>query len=275
MVVEDYYTVLRSEDRGATWRVDYEDKDVGNDQDALVPSSTGHLLLLNALGVFAREEPLARAVPPAAVAAPVATASPPATRTPWEDRLDQALALWKATRDPAMASLVDNVSGRVTSGSRALDGLTGNKLQQAWVRLAGEGHPGDVPALLGTLSTGTLAEVAERVAALAPHAEDPRVAHDLAQWLATYPYGSTGSKPLWTAAFRLLATCADERAVPLLQAALAGGVPVSGETMRTWLEAAIPKALDKIEAAAKRGSKPLTAAQRQQVAALEKALAAP
>jgi hypothetical protein len=272
-----YDQVVRSDDGGATWTVEFTQPGPQAESQALVPSASGHLLWLTGSSLFCRDEPQARAVAPAP--AVVAPAPPPAavarTGDAWDARLGQALASWQHTRDPAMADLVGRVAARLAPVAPELAALKGLRRHQAWMKVAGSGDAAAVDALLATLAEGTLAEVSERMAALDALPDDPRVALHVATWLATYPFGSTGSKPLWGAAFRLLARLADERAVAPLQAALGRGVDVNGETMRTWLQAALPRALADLEAACRRARRPPGPADVKCTTALAQALRTP
>jgi photosystem II stability/assembly factor-like uncharacterized protein len=275
VLIADSKSILRSEDCGEHFKIDFETDEVLEGFEEFVGSATGHVFLVGTGHCFRAEVADAKKLTPAPIAKPrkAAPPKPERARTEWDDRLEKLLEVWRATRSVAVADLIDQVAKRVPAlHAGELHRFGGDTLQVAWLAAIAHAGPSDVPELCATLSKGHLPEIEQRFTALARLPDDPRLATCSAQWVDAYLFGSTSSKPCWTLAFRLLERCADARTELVVKAARARGVPVKGQTMKTWLEGAIDRCLLQLPKSIAAAQKPLSAAQQAFVAQVEAAL---
>jgi photosystem II stability/assembly factor-like uncharacterized protein len=270
--------ILRSDDAGKHFSVDFLiERSVESMEtlEAFVGSATGHVVAIGAGHCWRAEIPEAKKLSLAPMIAPqsVAPAKQTRPRTSWDDHLEKLLEIWRATRSPAVADLIDRVAKKVPpEHAGQLHRFGGDTLQLAWLEAVAHARASDLPALCGTVRHGQLSEIEQRLAALERLADDPRVAMCSASWVDAYPFGSTSSKPCWTMAFRLLERCADARTESVVRAARQRGVPISGKSMRAWVEGALDRCLSKLPAAILAAQKPLTAEQQTFCAQVESAL---
>jgi hypothetical protein len=190
--------------------------------------------------------------------------APPLTgpSSPEDLLLDELLVAWRATRDPALARLVAEVGRRCAPvKGAALAHLNQAALRVQWPVVANAAHPQDLPLLLETLG-GTLADLRLQVQQLALRAPDPRLSLGLAEWLVSFPHRSNTSRPIWRRVGDILLAHADERTLPVLEATLASGVPIAGETLRRSMERLFVRLLEDLGPQVAAKKKPLDAAQQ-------------
>lgn len=176
------------------------------------------------------------------------------------DALTHLVKAWSLRPLPEIAVLVERFEQ--VHPPAAFDGDT-----KAFVKLAAK----PTAEQLGTLARGLVgpktADVLERLEALAPWCEDPRVSAALLKLLHDVPWTSNGARPVWTQTFTLVKRIADPR---FLEAAKA--LPAAWkfrENQREWMQRQLDRAVEAVTGTrAESPVAPLTAAEKQQVDAL-------
>ncbi len=240
--------VRRSGDRGVHWETVGEVDEVH----CIDSAPDGTLFLSGYYAVWRLHDPaLVRPLTP--VARPAATppasvaAAPEVTGT--AALIERLLVAWRAERHPALAEAIESLSATLPVPGTDLRTLDGPSRQAGWMKLAKQGGPAAVPHLLETFRAGTLDELKDRVGWVVKLPDDPRVASLAACFVEECAYGSTGSKPLWTALCGRLVALRDPRTVPRVTAAATQGAPVTGATMKAWLDATLPRVANQLAAA--------------------------
>jgi uncharacterized protein (TIGR02996 family) len=129
------------------------------------------------------------------------------------------LTAWRATPDPALADLIARVSARIARPALPTQPVTG--LMAAWLSCETAGDPADVDRLLAPLRLGLVKDVSERLAVLARRPADPRIAAAAMSIFVEQPFTAQTSRPLYTAAARLVEAMRDPRAVASIDATIA------------------------------------------------------
>ena len=121
------------------------------------------------------------------------------------------LAAWNAARAPVIAAFVDAVSRRLAVRLPPLAGKTRAEAQRAWLAVAAERAPADVPRLVASLTDTRqrATEAHERLRALADHPPDPRIASGLIAHLGDIPFHSSSTRSFWSALVAFIVPHAD------------------------------------------------------------------
>lgn len=128
---------------------------------------------------------------------------------------------------------------------------------------------------LGALAKAAVApktaETIDRLDALAPHRDDPRVASALLSLIRDVPWTSDGARPVFVRTFELLVKIADPRLL-MLAPSLPTGWKFR-ENQREWMARQLERAVEAVATArAKKPLEPLSAAEHSVVKALAAAL---
>lgn len=241
---DDIGEVWRSADGGDTWSLLSATALAAR---SFAPTASGDLVVggdLGSHGAIARwRDPEVASFLAAHPLTPVISASVPATSgTPSSPMLGRVLAAWRAKRHTKLAAQVDRLGRACATGAPPAT-------QAAWMKLAKARRAEDLSALLATWRDGTMDEVRLRFEALAKFDDDPRVAAALAEFVRSFAYGATSSKPLWTAVGAKLVALRDPRTVTIVGGAAHGAIPVSGATMKAWLGSFLPKLASNLKTA--------------------------
>ncbi|MFO0742501.1 MAG: TIGR02996 domain-containing protein [Labilithrix sp.] len=137
------------------------------------------------------------------------------------EALDVLLEVWRESRAPAVADVIDVISEDVTRSLPAIEGKTRQKFQEAWLDIAGAGHAIDVGRLLATFGREPCTQIPERLGRFEARGLDPRVARELWGMVERCPCTSTPNFPLWTRLFKQLQAIGDVRMREPLEAKLA------------------------------------------------------
>lgn len=137
------------------------------------------------------------------------------------EALDVLLEVWRESRAPAVADVIDVLSEDVTRSLPAIEGKTRQKFQEAWLDVAGAGHAIDVGRLLATFGREPCTQIPERLGRFEARGLDPRVARELWGMVERCPCTSTPNFPLWTRLFKQLQAIGDVRMRGPLEAKLA------------------------------------------------------
>lgn len=156
------------------------------------------------------------------------------------DLLDELLVAWRGDRSAATAAVVDDLSSRL--GTPALGDERGD-LQARWLVMAKRRSSVELPALLATLGSGTHAQVTERLDALEPWPDDPRIAGALAAIVDAMPFRAKTSQKAWTRIFKRLVRERDPRTIPALTKTLEKPSGIAGDGMAQFVRERIEKTL--------------------------------
>lgn len=144
------------------------------------------------------------AAEPALAPAPKAK---PTKEAPVSGDVAEWLALWRSTKSPRVANLLEALPAPVRPP--LLTGRSAPALAE-WKRLEARRDPHDLPRLLATLDQVPSAEVTARLKALAKR-DDPRVVTRLLAALHEPPFTSQGARPWWQQVFSMLMASKDPR----------------------------------------------------------------
>lgn len=124
------------------------------------------------------------------------------------------LDAWRATRASRIAELVERVSRRCESRLPRIGGDTRAETQRAWLAVAREQRPEDLPRLLAALTdTGFRStDALERVKALASWPSDPRTHAGALRVIERPKFYASSTKPFWLALIGLVVDHQDPRA---------------------------------------------------------------
>ncbi|MEZ4259869.1 MAG: TIGR02996 domain-containing protein [Polyangiaceae bacterium] len=155
--------------------------------------------------------------PPSAVVKHLDLAARAATD---EARLAALLDAWRLTRAEEIASLVDRTSQRIAARLPAIRGANRKATHAAWLRVAKQDDPADLPRLLSSITDtlGRSTDALARVQALASRPADPRTGGYVAALLEVPPFFSSSANKFWAALLGLAAKHGDARAAPRLGA---------------------------------------------------------
>lgn len=241
--------VWRSPDGGDTWRLVSATPMAVR---AIAATARGDLLVGGELGgrpaVARLRDPevaafLAAHPPaPARPAPPAAATGPTRVDTPASSMLARLLTAWRARRHPELAERVERLGAACATGAPPTS-------QAAWMSLAKARRAQDLSPLVASWRDGTMEEVKLRFEVLARFDDDPRVAAALADFVRSFAYGATSSKPLWTAVGARLVALRDPRTVATVGGAARGAIPVGGATMKAWLGRYVQKLASELEGA--------------------------
>jgi uncharacterized protein (TIGR02996 family) len=117
------------------------------------------------------------------------------------------LALWRATKSPRVANLIDALPA--PARPPLITGRSAPALAE-WKEVEARRDPDDLPRLLATLEQAHSADVTARLKALAKR-DDPRVVTRLLAALNEPPFTSQGSRPWWQQVFSMLVASKDPR----------------------------------------------------------------
>lgn len=133
---------------------------------------------------------------------------------------------------------------------------------KAFVKLAAKPDAAQLGALARGLVGPKTADVIERLEALAPWCDDPRVSAALLKLLHDVPWTSNGARPVWTSIFTLVKRIADPR---FLEAAKTlPGAWKFRENQREWMQRQLDLAVEAVTGTrAARPVAPLTAAEKK------------
>ncbi len=177
-----------------------------------------------------------------------------------ETALRHLLAAWAERPLPELAELVGRFEAAFPPP--AFTGSTADFLQAT---------KKPSPAELGGLARAIVApkstESIERLAALAAHRTDARVAGALLALVRDVPWTSNGARPVFVKAFELLVTIADPRLLGLAPSLAAGWK--FRENQREWMQRQLDAAVEAVGAVRKKKPvAPLTAAEHETVKAI-------
>ncbi len=127
--------------------------------------------------------------------------------------LAAALDWWRATRSPALADLIDELSKRACSS----EPVTEDKLTS----LAARKDPTDMPRILAAVSKLPVSAMPWVGELLADLPDDPRIAMATARWAREPPTTSSSTYPFWSKLISALVRAGDVRVLPLLKKRLA------------------------------------------------------
>jgi uncharacterized protein (TIGR02996 family) len=177
----------------------------------------------------------------------------------FEAALEAALTLWRETRHPAIADLVDAISTRSVPTP-----IDARRYHAAWLDLARRARPRDVGALIAGLRQSLPRPMRihrdldavvpggwmERIAALGGVADDPRLAAAIVRVMRDAPWRVYEDlhAPAYGAPLDLVARIADVRVVPELEALLAAARERRVRSMWYLFVAIVPEVIAKIQA---------------------------
>ncbi|MBL8938072.1 MAG: TIGR02996 domain-containing protein, partial [Archangium sp.] len=175
-----------------------------------------------------------------------------------EAALQSLVAAWAERPLPELAALVERFEAAFPPP--AFDGDT-----KAFVKRAKKPTVTEVGTLARALVAGKTAETIERLGALTPRRDDPRVSSALLQLITLAPWTSDGARPVWTKTFELVARIADPR---LLE--LAPRLPAEWkfrEAQREWMQVQLRRAVEAVDAT--RAKAPVAALSKPETKALD------
>jgi uncharacterized protein (TIGR02996 family) len=130
------------------------------------------------------------------------------------------LEAWRATRASRIAELVERVSRRCESRLPRVGQDTRAETHKAWLAIAREQRPEDLPRLLAALcdTGGRSTDALERVTALASWPSDPRTARGAIRHIERPMFYASSTRPFWSALITLVVDHQDPRAADQLDA---------------------------------------------------------
>lgn len=156
---------------------------------------------------------------PAAAGAPLAAAERALGNGDDEAALAALLDAWRACRSPQIAGLVERISTRLEARLPQITGEKRADIQAAWLAVAKQQRPADLPRLLASL-TNTFwrsTDAAARLRAIDRWPLDPRAASGAIRNLETIPFHATSTKPFWQALIEFAAFHGDLRTAEALE----------------------------------------------------------
>ncbi len=182
-------------------------------------------------------------------------------KTP-EKTLQALVAAWAERPLPELAALVERFEA--ANPPPAFDGDT-----KAFTKLAKKPTATQVGTLARAIVASKTADTIDRLDALIPFRDDPRVSGALLELVKLVPWTSNGARPVWTKTFELITRIADPRFLEL-----APKLPAEWkfrENQREWMQLQLRRAVEAVTAT--RGKKPVAPLTKPEAKALE-ALAA-
>lgn len=175
--------------------------------------------------------------------------------------LEAALALWRESRAPALADLVDAISLRVSAPAIVDD--------EVWSKLASGRSAIALGPLLAGIPSLPVSFLPSAAELLATFPDDPRLAMAIAGWAIDPITTSSSTYPFWTRSLDAVARIADTRVLPHLGKRLR----MKPENSQFWerFYTSLKKTVSRIEAA--RASKPDPKLDARQLAKLGKPIA--
>ena len=140
-----------------------------------------------------------------------------------------ALEAWRATRDPALADLIDLLSTRSAYPPIADD--------LEWTKAAAARDPLAVGRLVSVLRDLPVSFLPSAVQRLATFADDPRITSAAAGWIVDPPTQSSSTYPFWTSLYKLLERIGDRRVIVAIDERLA----LSMEASKQFPQAKVKK----------------------------------
>ncbi|MBK7401196.1 MAG: TIGR02996 domain-containing protein [Myxococcales bacterium] len=172
------------------------------------------------------------------------------------------LRAWQRRPLAEIAHLVDAIDARLPRAEIA-DAA-------AWLAFVERAESADLGAAIASVRGKTLADTAERVAALVARGRDPRTARALVELVTAAPFTSSASRATWTAILDGVREMADPRSIPALEAAPAGWG--FRKAQRAWLAAAVGRTLVALRADTRATSAALTASEARRLTAMAASL---
>lgn len=191
-----------------------------------------------------------------------------------EAMLGSLLDIWRQTRDPFLAEVVELAGRRVSRPP--LESRPADKALKAWLACAKKHDDADLDRLIAALQVGKVKEIIQRLEVLAAGATDPRLTTLAATLLETQPFRSGAARPIYTAIINLLEAQQDPRAIGRLERVKKQFMPgkglEGGTDFRDFFSRKLERALDKARKVA--APKPLDTASTRALATLASKLEA-
>lgn len=128
------------------------------------------------------------------------------------DALQILLEVWRNTRAPALADVIDLVSKQAREAQRPIEAKTAKSRARQWDEVLARNLPEELELLLEGIPNEKIDEATRRVSLLAPCAPDPRLSRGLLELVAALPFSSNSALKFWTLVSEVIADCADPRA---------------------------------------------------------------
>jgi uncharacterized protein (TIGR02996 family) len=167
--------------------------------------------------------------------------SAPEPSKPLGADLDALLESWRATKAPEIAELIAELGQACESKTAKALRKRDKIAQKEWLALAAALTTMDRGALLCSLINATASRVAERIEHLGSWGADPRIADALHEMIRRIPWTSTGSRKVWTRAFKLLETLGDPRTIDVCEAFDPKSIASSWEGPGQWMQERLTK----------------------------------
>lgn len=155
---------------------------------------------------------------------------------------------WRASRDPAIADLIDKVSARIVRDPITRD--------QEWSKVALAKDPLDVGRLIAAIEKLPVSFLPTAADLFSELPDDPRISGATAKWIKNPPTTSSSTYPFWTKVLGLLVRSRDKRALKAVSARLAE--PKGESTFWPKFYAALDKTAAQLTKAEDRGVDPLS-----------------
>jgi len=185
-----------------------------------------------------------------------------------ERALAALLDAWRATRAPRIGELIDAISARIEPRLSPLAADKREQLQRAWLAVAKQRRPADLPRLLASLTDTAYraTDALTRLRALASWPADPRAASGALHQLAHIKFHTSSTRPFWSALIAFAVAHGDVRTAAAAEAL----VPRLGKILhakytdmtatRTWFRNQITAAAAQLRAQFPDGEPALDAA---------------
>src|SRR5690606_6114709 len=140
-----------------------------------------------------------------------------------ERALELLLRAWKAVRNPAIAELIEQLSGLLAAARPPLAGSTRSEIEASWRERAETADAIELGVLLPSLADADSYQARKRLKRLARPAPAPRIARTLSSIVLDPPFTAGSTDKFWQTLHELLCACPDPRALARLEAAPALG----------------------------------------------------